>query len=299
MSECRVPDLVGVRGFERLHVGLSGDHESVAVRAERGCHDRGDAHSRLRSHQRGQRLMLHLLESPHGGASRRIPVREQAPSPGDALRVLRVPSQESNLQRASGRVVADVLRVADALPRRRHQVARDDPECEGGGADLLGRRHAGRRAEREANDRTGPEPEREPCQSRGRGDRAEHHGAQGRERDEPRRQHSDRPHELRANDHEYRCRCGQPELGVAPAREHMGLDREPVRLNRATEDARGREQDSDRCEQIARKAPAATDKHCDDDDERKPEGGEERDAPERLRPSEHRCHGVLDCRVLC
>ena len=59
--------------------GLARDDERVAVRAECGDHDLGDANARLRGHERGEGLVLDLLERARtASASRRVPVREEA-----------------------------------------------------------------------------------------------------------------------------------------------------------------------------------------------------------------------------
>ena len=110
---------VGLDELERLDVRLAGHEQRVAVRAEGGGHDLGHPDPGLRGHERRQRLVLDLLQPADRGAPGRIPVGQEPPAPGEPLRVLRVAAEDAHPQGPTLRVAADVLRVADALSRRR------------------------------------------------------------------------------------------------------------------------------------------------------------------------------------
>ena len=136
-------------------------------------------------------------------ASRRIAVGQEAPAASQALRVLRVATEHADLQLASPGVVADVVaRTRRAAASHGEKVAHLDAERGHRRAHVLGRRHAGSRAERKPHDRAGPEAERQRAEGRGRKRSAEHHGATRCERDEPGGEHPRPADELRAGDDE-------------------------------------------------------------------------------------------------
>ena len=283
-----VRHLLGGRQLERLDLGLPRHDERVAVGAE-GCRDHlGHSDPGLRGHQRRQRLVLDLLQPPDRGAARRIAVGEETPAPRQPLGVLSVATEHPCLEGTTFEVVADELRGAHVLLQRRCQVVNLDPECEHGGAHLLGRRHAGGRAERDPHDRADAQAERQRSQRRGRKRGAEHDGAQGRERDEPSGDHAGPANELGARRDDDRRRGSEAELGVAPAREQVTLDRQPIGLDDTPQNRTGSQEDHRPDEQIACQTPAATQQDVEDDHCRKCEQSHERRAPQRACPPEDR-----------
>jgi hypothetical protein len=118
-----VAHLVGPRELQRREIGLVGDQQRVAVGAEaRGDHLR-HAHTRLRGHQRRDRLVLDLFEAPDGCAPWWIAVGEQAPPTREALGVLCVSPQDPHLQRSSVVAVPEVVSSAALLARADPKVA--------------------------------------------------------------------------------------------------------------------------------------------------------------------------------
>ena len=237
---------------------------------------------------------------PIGSASGRIAVGEQPPAAGEPLRVLCIATEHPHLQRTSCRVVADVLGGADVLLRRRPQVAHLDPERGQRVAHLRGRRHARRRAERQPYDRARAEAERQRGQALPDGQRgAEHDGTERRERDEPRREHTDRADELRADNDDHRGRGGEPQLRVPPARQQMRLRREASRTRRRRPRTMAAPTTHEcRDEQIAGEVPPPAQQHVDDDHDREREQAEERRPPERAGPPEHGRQRLCDVVVL-
>jgi hypothetical protein len=119
--------------------------------------------------------------------------------------------------------LADVLRVAHALPRRRGDVTDIGPQAGHRRLHVRRRGHAGGGAEEQTRERTGADPERQAREGPGRQHGAEHDGAHGGERDDPCGGQTHRPSELRPDDHDHRDRDGEPHLRVAPASQDVEL----------------------------------------------------------------------------
>ena len=297
VDEHLVAHVIGACELQGRDVRLASDHECVAFGAERGDDDLGHPDARLRGREERESLVLDLLEAPDRSAPRRVAVGKEAPAPSEPLRVLRVPAEHPHLERALG-VAAGVLRIADPLPCRRGEVVDVDAERGQRGDHPRGRRHARGRAERKPDKRSSAEAE---CQ------RAERTGGQRRPQyDRPERGEWDRPggheagpaHELRPGDDEDRGGRGEPELGVAPARQQVIVNRKPVGLDDPTQDGGqpGDEEQPD--EQVAGQAPPPAPQHVEDDHEREPEKPDERDPPQGVGPSEHSDERLRDVRVV-
>ncbi len=184
------------------------------------------------------------------------------------------------------------------LTRRRHKVAHLEPERRHRLAHALGRRDAGGRPERKPHDRAGPQPECECAEGGGRKRGSQHDGAQRGEWNEPGRCHPGPADELRPDDDEHGRRRGEPELGIAPAREQVTLDRHPVELDDSTQNQTSREKDRRCGEEIARQVPTPSQQHVEDDQEREHEQPDERDPPERVSPTEDGPERLRDFLVL-
>jgi hypothetical protein len=298
LLERPVAHLIGPRKLEWVHVRLASNHERVAIRTE-GCdHDFGNPNAGLGRHEGGQRLVLDLLQSTGGGASRGILVRKKSPVPGEALRVLRIPTEHPDLQGAPLRVVADIFRGADVLLRRRPQVADLDPERHHCAAYLRRRWHARRGAEDQPRERTRAQTECEPREPSGRERGAEHNCPQSCEGNEPGGDHANRANELRSDDDDHRSRAGEPELRVTPAGQQVHLEWNPIGLDCLTQKNGHSDNADPGDEQIACKVPASARQNVDEDHGRESEQAEERGSPQCASPSEYRPQRLCDITVV-
>jgi hypothetical protein len=214
------------------------------------------------------------------------------------LGVLCIATQHAYLQSVPFRVVAEVFGGADVLLRRRPQVAHLDPERGDCVADLRGRRHPRRRAERQPCDCAGGQAEGQASQRSGGERSAEHDGTERCERHEPRGEHTDRANELRPDNDDDRGRSGEPELRIAPTRQQMRLEREPIGLDDLTQNDCRADDAQCRDEQITHQVPTPAQHHVDDQHDRKPEHAEERRPPKGTGPPEHSRQRLRDVSVL-
>ena len=298
LSQKVVRDLLGGGVLERFDVWLPRDDECVARRAERRRDHLGNTDTCLGRHERRQRFVLDLLQTPIRDASGWIAVGKRPPASRQPLGVLCIPPEHADFQRASPSLGANVLRRPDVLAGRRSQVRCLDTEGCQSLADVGGQRHAGRRTECESHHgaRAKTEGKGRKC-ARG-SSRAEHDSAEQSERDEPDREYAHRPDEFGAHDDEHRyCPC-QPQLGEAPAGQRMRLDREPIGLDCPTENGRHGHDPDARRQQVAREVPASAYEHGDDDHDSKPENAEEGCEPYRLRPAEEGRQRLLNIHVV-
>jgi hypothetical protein len=110
--------------------------------------------------------VLDLLQAPHRRAPGRVAIGEQAPAPGEPLRILRVAAEQPHPDRAAG-VATGVLGVADALAGGRRQFGDLDAERRERRAHVHGRRHARGRPEDELDGGTRREAERQRAEGAG------------------------------------------------------------------------------------------------------------------------------------
>jgi hypothetical protein len=140
--ECLVAHLVRGGPLERLDVRLTRDHERVSVGPERSRDHLGHSNSRLRGHQRRQRLVLDLLQAPIRHAPRRIAVGQRTPAAGEPLGVLRIAAEHPHLQLSAAAVVSHIFHGAAPLPCRGPQLGDFDAERRQGAAHVLRGRKA-------------------------------------------------------------------------------------------------------------------------------------------------------------
>ena len=229
VDERLVAHLVGARELERLDVGLARDHERVAVRAEGGDDDLGYADTGLRGHEERERLVLDLLQAADGRASRRVAVGEEPPAPSEPLRVLRVAAEHAYLERTTVSVATEVLRVADAAAARPGQgrsPGRRAPPARRPHAPSAARPRPSRTQAARARQRRGRARARQALLTGARS-RAPRRPP-SRRGPQPGGEHPGPVYELRAGDDEDRGRRCETELGVAPARQQVIVDRKPV-----------------------------------------------------------------------
>ncbi len=278
------------RVLERLDVRLPRDDECVAVGVRGGRDHLGHPDACLRGHQRRQRLVLDLLESPDGDAPRRIPVGERAPAPGEPLRVLRVAAEDAHPQR----------------PRRRGRARRTRPRR----SAAVGGRLSGRRPRRRARralcgcprPAASPLPFRSARRTSAAAAEAERHGAQApdgraapsttapkhRERDQPSGEHANRADELRAGD----CDERRPRTQVAgsgnPHRDHTSASiTQPVGLDHTTQNAsRPRARSAAPTSRSRASAQRRRRRTSTAITQRENQRGDERCSPERFGPAE-------------
>ena len=222
-----VAHLVAARELHRGHVRLASDDECVVFWAKCGDHHLGYADACLRRHKEREPFMLDLLQAPHRRAPRWVAIGEKAPASGEPLRILRVAAEESHPERTLG-VAADILGIADALPSGRRQFGDLDAERRERRAHVPGRRHAGGRPEDELDASPRREAERQRAEDARWQPRAQHDRTDRGEWQGPRRRQADPAHELRPCDDENRRGCREPELGIAPVRQQMIVDRNPI-----------------------------------------------------------------------
>jgi hypothetical protein len=154
-----VRDLVLVDGVEPLAVSQQ-DEDGVFVRHASG-HDRLDGDPASLGEQREEGFVFHLLEPAQRDARRVVAVPEVRPHRVQQLAVPRVAPVVLHEQRAS--VERARLHQRDATGRERGFADGSDvdPEVRERGLDLVRRRPAARRADRQVDDRGGPVPEGE------------------------------------------------------------------------------------------------------------------------------------------
>src|SRR6266550_3663412 len=143
------------------------------------------------------------------------------------------------------------------------------------------------RAERQPCDCAGGQAEGQASQRSGRERSAEHDGTERCERHEPRGEQTDRANELRPDNDDDRGRSGEPELRIAPTRQQMRLEREPIGLDDLTQNDCRADDAQCRDEQITHQVPTPAQHDVDDEHDRKPEHAEERRPPKGTGPPEH------------
>ena len=286
LDEHLVGDVFGTRDLQGRDIRLTGGDERIALRAERGDDDVGDPHARLRGHEEREPLVLDLLQAPDRGAARRIAISEEAPAPREPLRAARrgrghgLEAAPRRRDRRTGRSRPAAATTARAL---------DSLHAKGGqrGANVRGRRNAGGLPEGEPHDRPRSDAESQGAERRRREPRAEHDRADGGEWEHPNRQPPGRVHELRAGNHDDRGRNGQPKLRVAPVREQVTLDRNPVGLDDAVQHEGRTDDEQAGDDQIPGEAPPPAQQHLEHNHQREGEQPDEGDSPERVRPREN------------
>ena len=297
LLEDLVAHLIGAGELEWRDIRLARGQDGVVVGAEADRDHFRYPDTGLAGHQRRERLVFDLLQPSDGGALREVSVGEQAPATGEPLGVLRVPAKYAYLQRVAVAVVPDELGRPDTLPLGDRQVACVDPERREGSANAPRGRHARCRAERQAHERRRSESEGQATQCTGRQNCFERDGADGHHGNEPRRDHSNRSDELRAGDsqdgrHERKAHLREP-----PPRPQVGVDREPVGLDNAAENAREPGND-EHCErQIAKQIPATSIESVRDDRQREGERAHKGGTPDSRRPTQHSHQRLLDAFV--
>src|SRR5436309_5707035 len=132
----------------------------------------------------------------------------------------------------------------------------------------------------------------------GRERSAEHDGSERCERHEPRGEHTDRANELRPDNDDDRGRSGEPELRIAPTRQQMRLEREPIGLDDLTQNDCRADDAQCRDEQITHQVPTPAQHDVGDQHDRKPEHAEERRPPKGTGPPEHSRQRLRDVSVL-
>ena len=300
-SSSLVAHLIGRDRLERVDVRLACDDQCVAVGAEGRDHDFGNSNAGLCRHQGGERLVLDLLQSTGGGASRGILVREQPPLPRESLRVLRIaaeharpaagvrPCRARRIRRRRRVVRAVGLQVAHARPRAR--AARCEP-ARSAARPPPSRRSAARaplRPDRVRRPASAPDGSAAPSTTAPRAASGTSAGGD----------HANRADELRPDDDDDRGRTGEPDLRVAPAGEQMRPRPGTSRTRRPDPGGRPCPTTADRRdEQIACEIPTSAHQNVDDDRGREPEQAEERGSPQRAGPAEHRRQRLSDVAVV-
>ena len=283
-----VGHLIGAGELERLDIRLERRDEGVSVGPETDRCDLGNPDTGLRRSKDRQRLVFDLLQPPDRCAARWVSICEEPPPTSQPLGVLSVAPQDTHLQRATLRVMADELGRPDALPWGEAQVADLDAERRERGRHAFQGRHARGGSECHAHQRPDRNAHRYPSQRAGRRDDLECDGADGGRRHEPRGEHSSRAHELRAghgNHGDHECK---PRLGEPPPRPQVGLDRQPVCFDHTTKHARGHGQNAQCDNQVPSQVPATATQGVRHDRQREENCGNERRMPERRGPAQHR-----------
>ena len=287
---------------ERGDVGLAGDDQRVAVRAQRGGDDARRRDAGLRGHQGGQCLVLDLFEPADRRAARRVAERERAVSPRPSLGVLCIPAEHAHLQRLARLGRADVLRRADPLLGRDPELANADTQFDQRPAHGVRGRHPFGGAECDADENARRQAERDAAQGARRKRCADDDGAECGERRQPGDQRPCRYDQLGTGDREHRDHHRDSQLREPPVGEHAGLDRDPVRLDEAAENRPQNTDDHHDGDQVTDERPSAVPHDVDDDQRRRDQRCREHDPPEPRRPVQelaqrHRSAGVrLGCR---
>jgi hypothetical protein len=99
VDERLVADLIRAGSFEWLDLRLPRDHQCVADGAEGGDHDLGHSDAGLGGHEGREGLVLDLLQAAGRSAAGRVAVGQEAPAPGESLRVLRVVIEHASAPR--------------------------------------------------------------------------------------------------------------------------------------------------------------------------------------------------------
>ena len=113
---------------------MARDENCVVLGAEPDRDHLGNPDAGLCCHQRRDRLVFDLLESPDGRAAWWIAVGEELPATRQPLGVLRVSTEHADLDRSSVRGVAEELGGADPLLCRDSQAVDVDSEGSDGSA---------------------------------------------------------------------------------------------------------------------------------------------------------------------
>jgi hypothetical protein len=293
-----VVHVVRLEALERVDVRLPCDDECIPARSERGGDDFRDPHSRLRSEQCRQCLVLDLVQPPDSNAPRRIAVGKRAPTAGEPLSVLRIATEHAHTQWSSAGVATDVLRGTHPLLERRPQFRYRDAEGRERDPDLVRRRDACGSSECETRERGGAETEGQGAEGRRRERGAEDDGAERRERNEPDREQPHGSHELRADHGQNRGCARESQFRIPPLRQDVQLEWKPIGDDDASEDHSRCQQHQRRDKDVTREIPAPSQQHVHDDDDGEDERADEDGPPETACPAEDGRQGSCDLFVL-
>ena len=283
-----VGHLIGAGQLERLDIRLERGDEGVSVGPETDRCDLGNPDTGLRRNKDRQRLVFDLLQPPDRRTARWVSICEEPPPTSQPLGVLCVAPEDTHLQRASVRVMADELGRADALTWGEAQVADLDSKRRQSGRHAFHGRHPRRGSERHPHQCPDRNAQAQPPERTGWRDGLECDGADGGRRHEPRGEHSSRAHELRAGHGNHGDHESEPQLGEAPPGPQVGLDRQPVCFDHTTEHARHHDQNAQCDDQVPSQVPATATQGVRHDRQREENRGKERRMPERRGPAQHR-----------